>query len=100
MTYSNSLGNILSYEFEYNLDLNIASRIRKENNANKIEAKEKYYYDFLNNLSSYSCEGDSCPRDKNGNIIKSEDYTFDSLNNMIEFRLRKNRDSAVAQAFL
>ncbi len=94
MSYSSTKEHILSYNFEYNIDLNITSRIRLGSSSQQIEAKEKYTYDFMNNMSEYSCEGSSCPRDSSGNIIESEKYTFDSLNNIktadIKFTINKN----------
>lgn len=74
--------NILSYTYSYNLDMNIASRNRYSNNSSSVDSQENYSYDSLNNLQKYVCTGALCPRDTNGNIIKSEEYSFDSLNNI------------------
>ncbi len=97
MSYYNTSEHILSYEFQYNIDLNIASRIRLGNKSLQIEASEKYSYDFLNNMSAYTCEGTACPQDGNGNIIKSEEYTFDSLNNIktVDIKFVDNKNTYI-----
>jgi RHS repeat-associated protein len=72
----------LSYSFTYYKDLNIASRIRTGELGTNSIANETYKYDNLNNLLSYFCSGNLCPKDQNKNTIISEEYTFDGLNNI------------------
>ncbi|MBX9838849.1 MAG: hypothetical protein K2X69_11125, partial [Silvanigrellaceae bacterium] len=67
--------NILSYTYSYNIDMNIALRNRYSYDSNKVDSQENYTYDSLNNLQKYDCSGSLCPRDTNGNIIKSEEYS-------------------------
>ena len=73
---------ILAYSYTYNIDLNIASRIRLGSGGIGSSAEEQYKYDALNNLSEYRCSGVYCPKDQNGSSIASEEYTFDGLNNI------------------
>ena len=82
--------------YTYNIDTgNIVSFIRSENN---LSATQRYQYDINNNLKSMQCSDSSnqhntsqlCPREiamqdsgiKNTAIITSQDYTFDSWNNI------------------
>ena len=73
---------ILSYGYTYKKDMNISSRIRTSEDGSGLSAKENYAYDIMNNLSQYNCSGTACPKDQNGQSIASEEYTFDSLNNI------------------
>ncbi len=81
LKYLNNLDEvILSYSYEYYKDSNIKSKKRKEGqNKSSIE---QYKYDDMNNLLQYICSGQLCPKDQNGHVIISEDYTFDDLNNI------------------
>ncbi|APJ04352.1 RHS repeat-associated core domain-containing protein [Silvanigrella aquatica] len=44
---------------------------------------EKYNYDAYRRLISYQCSGAEFPQDSQGRKIKQQDFTFDSLDNII-----------------
>ena len=73
---------LLSYNYTYKTDMNMSSRTRTSGDGSGLSAKENYAYDILNNLTQYNCSGTACPKDQNGQSISSEEYTFDSLNNI------------------
>ncbi|WGL61380.1 RHS repeat-associated core domain-containing protein [Pigmentibacter sp. JX0631] len=101
MKYSNSNEIILSYDYQYTVNLNISSRIRKSSSSDKYDANEQYSYDFMNNLSNYNCDGSLCPKDQTGNQISSEDYTFDSLNNIktVNIKYKNNENNFLSYEY-
>ncbi|WP_158998748.1 RHS repeat-associated core domain-containing protein [Pigmentibacter ruber] len=101
MKYSNSNELILSYDYQYTINLNISSRVRKSNNIEKFDANEQYSYDFMNNLSNYNCDGALCPKDQSGNQISSEEYTFDSLNNIkaVEIKYQNKEKNLISYEY-
>lgn len=56
-----------------------------EKNGFKLR-QEKFSYDNRNRLVSYSALGDSLPVDSYGNLMTSQTYRYDALNNIISIR--------------
>lgn len=86
-------GNLVNqFSFSYYNDGNLKQKTREDHINDKVgKSVENYVYDTMNNLQSYSCQNESasiggnvnlCPRDQYGNIIASQDYTFDPFNNI------------------
>ncbi|WP_440994394.1 RHS repeat-associated core domain-containing protein [Cysteiniphilum litorale] len=83
--------NTLEYEFttiKRNIDGQThefyTGNISKKTRVDKANQKsiESYFYDVMNNLADYQCQGTLCPKDQLGNTVLREEYTFDAFNNI------------------
>lgn len=67
---------------EYTALQQISKKVTLFNNTNY--RTENYEYDNRDRLIHYTCSGTTCPLDQYGNIIKSQSFAYDSLNNITQ----------------
>ncbi|ESZ95519.1 hypothetical protein SBOR_4104 [Sclerotinia borealis F-4128] len=60
----------------------VASR-RQEKSGSVVVRSESFEYDVHNRLVDYQCQGNQPPADKQGNLLKKQQFEFDDYDNIV-----------------
>ncbi|MHA6196309.1 RHS repeat-associated core domain-containing protein [Pseudomonas wadenswilerensis] len=88
-----------SIHLEYRLDDRLGSRHRRR--AGTILLQEQFEYDERGRLTEHLCTGTQLPRDRHGNPISAQVFTFDALDNLcsVHTLLADGREDTCTRSF-
>ncbi|WP_438280871.1 RHS repeat domain-containing protein, partial [Pseudomonas alabamensis] len=91
-SYGHDLDEVLTQDYD---DFDRITK-RTLSQGDTVLREESYTYDTRGRLTTYQCTGDQCPIDPYGNMIKSQRFRFDPLDNITHVltQFGNNRNTA------